>query len=78
MIDIAALVQADYYAIDFVRHQGRWIFNELEDTVGARMLYDLTPWTPWPIIAAISKIACKLQKTPPPARSFLCGWLFLL
>ena len=22
--NIAALVQADYYAIDFVRHQGRW------------------------------------------------------
>lgn len=44
--DIAALVQADYYAIDFVRHQGRWVFNELEDTVGARMLYDLTPLDP--------------------------------
>ena len=43
---IAALVQADYYAIDFVRHQGRWVFNELEDTVGARMLYDLTPLDP--------------------------------
>lgn len=44
--DIAALVQADYYAIDFVRHQGRWVFNELEDTVGARMLYDLTHLDP--------------------------------
>ena len=44
--DIAALVQADYYAIDFVRHQGRWVFNELEDTVGARMLYDLTSLDP--------------------------------
>ena len=44
--DIAALVQADYYAIDFVRHQGRWVFNELEDTVGARMLYDLTTLDP--------------------------------
>lgn len=46
VIDIAALVQADYYAIDFVRHQGRWVFNELEDTVGARMLYDLTALDP--------------------------------
>ena len=44
--NIAALVQADYYAIDFVRHQGRWVFNELEDTVGARMLYDLTSLDP--------------------------------
>lgn len=44
--DIAALVQADYYAIDFVRHQGRWVFNELEDTVGARMLYELTSLDP--------------------------------
>ena len=44
--DIAAFVQADYYAIDFVRHQGRWVFNELEDTVGARMLYDLTSLDP--------------------------------
>lgn len=44
--NIAALVQADYYAIDFVRHQGRWVFNELEDTVGARMLYDLTALDP--------------------------------
>ena len=44
--NIAALVQADYYAIDFVRHQGRWVFNELEDTVGVRMLYDLTALDP--------------------------------
>lgn len=43
---IAALVTADYFAIDFVRHRDRWVFNELEDTVGARMLYDLTPLDP--------------------------------
>lgn len=46
VLTVAATVEGDYYAIDFVRHQNRWVFNELEDTVGARMLYDLTPLDP--------------------------------
>ena len=36
---ITALVDGDYYGIDFVFHRGQIVFNELEDTVGARMVY---------------------------------------
>jgi len=36
---IIALVHGDYYGIDFVFHRGKPVFNELEDTVGARMVY---------------------------------------
>lgn len=36
---IIALVKGDYYGIDFVFHHGNLVFNELEDTVGARMVY---------------------------------------
>lgn len=25
--------------LDFIKHEGRWIFNEIEDAVGTRMLY---------------------------------------
>lgn len=32
----------DFCGIDFIFHQGRFIFNEIEDVVGARMLYTLT------------------------------------
>ena len=39
---ITALVNGDYYGIDFVFNEGRLVFNELEDTVGARMLYAKT------------------------------------
>lgn len=39
---IISLVQGDYYGIDFLFHRGHLVFNELEDAVGARMLYDLT------------------------------------
>lgn len=37
---IIALVKGDYYGIDFVFNNGKIVFNELEDTVGARMVYD--------------------------------------
>lgn len=36
---IIALVNGDYYGIDFLFDRGRLVFNELEDTVGARMVY---------------------------------------
>lgn len=35
------LVSMDYVGIDFIFHEGRAYFNEVEDVVGARMLYDL-------------------------------------
>ena len=34
-------IAADYAGFDFILHEGRWILNEIEDAVGARMLYSL-------------------------------------
>ena len=39
---IISLVNGDYYGIDFVFNGGKIVFNELEDTVGARMVYAKT------------------------------------
>lgn len=39
---VIALVQGDYYAVDLLFDGGHPVFNELEDAVGARMVYDLT------------------------------------
>ncbi len=39
---IISLVKGDYYGIDFVFDGGKIVFNELEDAVGARMLYEKT------------------------------------
>lgn len=39
---IISLVDGDYYGIDFVFNNGKIVFNEIEDTVGARMVYDKT------------------------------------
>lgn len=39
---IISLVDGDYYGIDFVFNNGKMVFNEIEDTVGARMVYDKT------------------------------------
>lgn len=33
---------ADLIGIDFIRHNGEWILNEIEDVVGTRMIYSLT------------------------------------
>lgn len=33
---------ADFVGIDFIRHNGEWVLNEIEDVVGTRMLYSLT------------------------------------
>lgn len=39
---IINLVESDYIGIDFLFHNGSLVFNEMEDTVGARMVYDKT------------------------------------
>lgn len=39
---VISLVDGDYYGVDFVFNNGKMVFNEIEDTVGARMVYDLT------------------------------------
>lgn len=39
---ISGIVDGDYIGIDFIFHEGRLVFNEIEDTVGARMVYDKT------------------------------------
>lgn len=39
---IISLLDGDYYGVDFVFDHGRMVFNEIEDTVGARMIYTLT------------------------------------
>lgn len=39
---IMSIVNGDYYGIDFVFNNGKIVFNEIEDTVGARMVYDKT------------------------------------
>jgi len=42
VMKIAGLVKYDYIGIDFVFNNGRIVFNEIEDAVGARMVYSLT------------------------------------
>ena len=42
IIDLVSPFGAHYYGVDFVFNHGKAVFNELEDTVGARMVYDLT------------------------------------
>lgn len=37
---------AELVGIDFIRHNGEWILNEIEDVVGTRMLYSLTELDP--------------------------------
>lgn len=39
---IMELLPFDYVGIDFLFHEGKLIFNEIEDAVGARMLYTST------------------------------------
>ena len=36
---IATLLDADYIGVDFLKVNGEWIVNEIEDPVGARMLF---------------------------------------
>lgn len=39
---IISLIESDYIGIDFIFNNGRLVFNEIEDTVGARMVYEKT------------------------------------
>lgn len=39
---IISLVKSDYIGIDFIFNNGELVFNEIEDTVGARMVYSKT------------------------------------
>ncbi len=36
---IYAALQCDFVGVDFIRHHGEWVLNEIEDSVGTRMLY---------------------------------------
>ena len=39
---VAKDLGCDLVGIDFIRHNGEWVLNEIEDSVGTRMLYSLT------------------------------------
>lgn len=39
---ISERLGADYIGIDLIRHGGGFVFNEIEDAVGARMLYEVS------------------------------------
>lgn len=39
--NISSLIKYDYIGIDFVFNSGKIVFNEIEDSVGARMIYSL-------------------------------------
>lgn len=41
-IDLAVGLGGIYFGADFLFHNGKLIFNEYEDAVGARMVYDIT------------------------------------
>ncbi len=42
VMKIASLLDFDYIGIDFVFNNGKIVFNEIEDSVGARTVYSLT------------------------------------
>ena len=39
-IKVAKLLDADYIGVDFLKVNGGWLINEIEDPVGSRMLYE--------------------------------------
>lgn len=39
---IVSHLNSDYIGIDFIFDNGKWVLNEIEDVVGARMLYEVT------------------------------------
>ncbi|MGN0818866.1 MAG: RimK family alpha-L-glutamate ligase [Christensenellaceae bacterium] len=39
---LAEIIPLDYCGVDFLRHDGGYVLNEIEDVVGARMIYTLT------------------------------------
>ena len=40
--DILKVLYIDYGGIDFIFNDGKAVFNEIEDAVGARMLYQVS------------------------------------
>lgn len=38
---LQSVLRTDYAGFDFIMHNGHWVLNEIEDAVGARMLYKL-------------------------------------
>lgn len=42
MHKISSIIGGDYIGIDFIFNENHLVFNEVEDTVGARMVYDKT------------------------------------
>lgn len=38
---IISYLKSDYVGIDFIFDNGKWVLNEIEDVVGARMLYEV-------------------------------------
>ena len=45
-LKISEYLDADYIGIDLIRDGGRFVFNEIEDAVGARMLYEVSDLDP--------------------------------
>ena len=41
-IKVSTLLNADYIGVDFIKANNKWCINEIEDPVGARMLYKAT------------------------------------
>lgn len=39
---IVNFLKSDYIGVDFIFDNGKWVLNEIEDVVGARMLYEVT------------------------------------
>ena len=37
-------LQSDFIGIDFIRNNGQWVLNEIEDPVGCRMVYHCTKY----------------------------------
>lgn len=42
---VCKLLKPDYIGVDFIKNKGKWVLNEIEDVVGARMVYALNPNT---------------------------------
>ncbi len=55
-------LQTDFVGIDFIRHRGEWVLNEVEDVVGSRMLYKTAGLDV--AKAYIEHVAKTMEKTP--------------
>ncbi|WP_257183459.1 ATP-grasp domain-containing protein [Corynebacterium cystitidis] len=42
LVQVAPILSQGLCGVDFIRHQSRWVLNEIEDVVGMRMLYTQT------------------------------------